>query len=142
MSEGAFAGGGARRRGEQEPWVRRAVAWLAWWVVLTSLWLLLVASVSIPELLAGTGLVLAALWRRAVLGRRVAGRFHVVPLDPGGEDPGSAARRGLLTVGHSLAPNTVVLGIDREQGLVLVHHLVAPAQPEKDERPMDAEGTR
>jgi hypothetical protein len=48
-----------------------------------------------------------------------------VPFPHGpGDDPEAAARRALATVGLSVAPNTVVVGIDAATDELLVHQLV------------------
>lgn len=81
------------------------------------------------RVLADTGIVMAALGRRLVLRRAVHGTFRAVPFDPGSDDPTSAARRALVTAGVSLAPNTYVIAIDRDAGLLLVHQLVRSPEP-------------
>jgi multisubunit Na+/H+ antiporter MnhE subunit len=40
--------------------MRRLWAWLSWWVLLAAIWLLLVDTVKLPELLAGAGAALVA----------------------------------------------------------------------------------
>ena len=65
-----------------------------------------------------------------VAGRReMRGAFRVLPLDPGADDPTSAARRAFLTTAVSATPNTYVVGIDRERRMMIVHQLV-PASRE------------
>jgi hypothetical protein len=53
----------------------------------------------------------------------------VVPVALPEEPDEQAAKRVLLTVGGSFAPNSYVLMIDIRQGLMLIHELV----PEDDE---------
>lgn len=171
--------GSPPRRTQAEPPARRVAAWVKWWAALMSLWLLLVASISVPELLAGAAaaaiaatlvelaeyqagvrLTVRAEWlagtlrlpvdiardtalvlRTAVLalaGRRPRSSFHVVPVDAGGDDPADASRRALVTVATSLPPNAIALGIDAEQGVMLVHRLVRPARPMPGERRVSA----
>ncbi len=81
------------------------------------------------NVLADCGIVGAALWQKLVQRRPVEGVFRTVPFDAGGDDPESAARRALVTAGVSLSPNTYVLGIDRQRGLLLVHQLVPSGKP-------------
>jgi hypothetical protein len=81
------------------------------------------------RVLADSGLVLAALWRQLIVRRPVRGSFRTIPFDPGGQDPASAGRRALVIMGMSLAPNSYVVGMDRERGLLLVHQLVSSPQP-------------
>lgn len=61
---------------------------------------------------------------RALLGRHPAGRFHAVPFDAGCGARENARRAATELLG-SLAPNTIVLGVDDEQ--VVVHQLTARA---------------
>jgi hypothetical protein len=149
---------------------------VAWWAALMSLWLLLVDTVAMAELLAGAGaaalgatlvevvehqagvrfgvrvdwlaevaglpreilrdtlLVLRAGLIRALGGPRPASSLRVIPVDPGGGSSEDVARRALITAGRSLAPNSIVLGIDASEGLLLVHHLVPPRPAQPGER--------
>jgi multisubunit Na+/H+ antiporter MnhE subunit len=69
--------------------------------------------------------VTGALVRHLTGRRRVRGAFVAVPFEHGPTtDPEAAARRALLTAGLSVAPNTVVVGIDERRGEVLVHQLL------------------
>lgn len=128
-------------------------------------YLLLIDTVSLPELYAGAGAtVLAAAafeisrerrfadaslspawvlrawriaWRAPVqivfvcreaiaqlLRRRPArGRFRAVAFDAGGDGSRDAGRRALAEALGSLAPNTIVIGVDRDRNLILVHQL-------------------
>lgn len=51
------------------------------------------------------------------------GRFLAVPFEAGDDDPGAAGRRALAEAVGSLAPNTIVIGIDPDRKLLLVHQL-------------------
>ena len=53
-----------------------------------------------------------------------AGTFEIVPVDPGGDDAESTGRRGLVIAGASLAPNGVVVTLDRDHRAMLVHRLL------------------
>ena len=76
-----------------------------------------------------TWLLTAALWRHTT-GRPVHGTFRVVPFPREADDARSAARRALVTVVGSVAPNTVVVGIEGAEGELLVHQLVPePGSP-------------
>ena len=68
------------------------------------------------------------LWRRTVRGERIHGDFEAVPFESGGDDARSSARRALYVAAISLTPNTIVVGIDREDDTMLVHELV-PSGP-------------
>lgn len=159
---------GQRRRREREVSVgRRAGAWLVWWVVFMSLWVIVDDSIALDELLAGVGaaalaaflaelvtyqagtrfrmrvkwlvpalrlpgevardtvIVFAALGRRLVRGEQPPSRFLEIPARSGGISDEDVTRRVLLIGGRSVAPNTFVLGIDRERDAMVVHQLVA-----------------
>jgi multisubunit Na+/H+ antiporter MnhE subunit len=60
--------------------------------------------------------------------REMRGAFRTIRVDPGADDPTSAARRALLTAGVSATPNTYVVGIDRERRMMVVHQLVPAAR--------------
>jgi hypothetical protein len=60
----------------------------------------------------------------AALGRTTPeGEMTQIPFDPGGDDPDSAGRRAAVVWGLSLAPNTIVIEIDRP-GELFVHRLL------------------
>jgi hypothetical protein len=65
------------------------------------------------------------LWALArALPSRPAGRIVEEPFAATGEDPRSAARRALAVVGGTLAPNSIVVEIDAERGVLVRHDLV------------------
>lgn len=145
---------------------RRAGAWLVWWVLLMSFWVILDDSIAEDELLAGaavaalaallaelvayqtatrfrmraewvapalslpgqvardTMIVFGALWKRVAHGCEPPSGFREIPVHSGGTGDEAVTRRVLLVGGRSLAPNTFVLGIDRERGVMAVHQLV------------------
>ena len=92
---------------------------------------------SVPSLLrrvlVDNWVVLALLVR--VLARRgeVRGEFRALRFDPGGDDALAATRRALITAAISLSPNSYVVGIDREAGIILCHQLV-PSSKESARR--------
>jgi hypothetical protein len=51
------------------------------------------------------------------------GRFVRVAIEAGGEDAHGVARRTLETFYRTLPPNSIVIGIDRERGEILMHVL-------------------
>jgi multisubunit Na+/H+ antiporter MnhE subunit len=88
---------------------------------------------SLPQLpwqvVRDTWLLTAALWRHGT-GRPVQGRFRVVPFPSEADDASSAGRRALVTALVSVAPNTVVVGVEGSEGEMLVHQLVPePGSP-------------
>jgi multisubunit Na+/H+ antiporter MnhE subunit len=150
---------------------RAVAAWLAWWIVLAALYLLLADSVVLPELVVGvvaaaigaTGAVLVRGQREVLLrprlrwlrgaGRPLAGLvtdlvplaralaeagiarrpsrsgFVDVPYDVRGQDPEAVAHRALTEAFGSLAPNTVVIEVDVQRGVVVAHQLRPAADP-------------
>ena len=81
------------------------------------------------QVLRDTWLLTVALWRHCT-GHPVRGVFRVVPFPSEADDDRSAARRALVTVLVSVAPNTVVVGVEGDEGEMLVHQLVPePGSP-------------
>ena len=81
------------------------------------------------QVLRDTWLLTVALWRHCT-GHPVRGIFRVVPFPSEADDNRSAARRALVTVLVSVAPNTVVVGVEGDEGELLVHQLVPqPGSP-------------
>ncbi len=165
--EGPLAGAGTPRRQSRDvPLIRRAGAWLVWWVLLMSLWILIDDTLALAELVAGAAVaalsaslvelianqadsrfrmriewlqpafrlpvdlardtlrVLGVLWRQIIRGEEPDSGFRVLPVRFGDDTPEGATRRALLVGGRSVAPNTFVLGLDRETGLMVIHQLV------------------
>jgi hypothetical protein len=140
-------------------------AWLAWWALLTALYVVLVDSRRLEELVAAVlvgalGATAAAIVRHgrevvlrprpadvaaelrtvlswpgdlarlaAALIRRPTGRVVETPFEATGSDPRDAGRRALAVAGRSLAPNTIVIAIDEERGVLLAHQLVPEEEP-------------
>jgi multisubunit Na+/H+ antiporter MnhE subunit len=75
--------------------------------------------------LEGTWEIFLALGKR-LLGRPSDAQFKVIAFTQGGDDQASQARRALAVTYFTIPPNFVVLGIDRDRGLMLVHQ-VAPS---------------
>jgi multisubunit Na+/H+ antiporter MnhE subunit len=151
---------------EQAPFARRAGAWLTWWVLLMSFWVILDDSIATDELLAGAGaavlaaflaelvtyqaaarvrirarwlaqifelpgqlagdtvIVFAALWRRLAHGEEPPSGFRVAPVPYGDDTAEGKTRRALLVGGKSIAPNSFVLGIDKDTNSMVIHQLV------------------
>jgi hypothetical protein len=61
----------------------------------------------------------------ALTGRRTRrGRFRAAPFRGGTAGPRDVSRRALTESIGSVGPNTIVLGIDRDRDLILIHQLV------------------
>jgi multisubunit Na+/H+ antiporter MnhE subunit len=86
----------------------------------------LVPALSLPgQVVSDMVTVYAALWRRLVHGEQPPSTFLEVSARFGDDTPEGVTRRTLLIGGTSVAPNTFVLGIDRERDVMVVHRLVA-----------------
>lgn len=65
-----------------------------------------------------------AVLRQLARPRRERGVLRAVPFDFGAAElPRDAGRRALAEAVGSLAPNTIVIGIDRDRNLILAHQL-------------------
>ena len=159
--------GEPRERQLEVPVARRVGAWLVWWVLMMSFWVMIDDSVSTDELLAGAGAaalaallaelvtyqaatrfrmriewlvpalrlpgqvvrdtvtVYAALWRCLIHGEQPPSAFLELPARFGDDTQEGVTRRVLLIGGTSVAPNTFVLGIDKDRDVMVVHRLVA-----------------
>jgi multisubunit Na+/H+ antiporter MnhE subunit len=80
---------------------RRAGAWLAWWVILMSLWVILDDSVALDELLAGAGAAALAALLAELAGYQAATRLRPRAgwLVPALSLPGQAARETVTVFG-------------------------------------------
>jgi multisubunit Na+/H+ antiporter MnhE subunit len=72
-----------------------------------------------------TGMVFAALVRHATGRRRVRGIWAAIPFESGGDGSVASARRALAEIGASISPNSVAVGVDQDDGVLLVHQLVS-----------------
>jgi multisubunit Na+/H+ antiporter MnhE subunit len=86
----------------------------------------LVPALSLPgQVVRDMAVVYRALWRRLVRGEQPASSFLELPARYGDESFEGMTRRVLLVGGSSVAPNTFVLGIDKDRDVMVVHRLVA-----------------
>jgi len=74
---GPLAGEPRRRHPVDAPWPRRVASWLAWWVILMSLWVALDDSLESDELLVGAGLSALAALAAEVVGHQADVRLRV-----------------------------------------------------------------
>jgi hypothetical protein len=86
------------------------------------------------EVLADCWLLAVVLWRRLARGEAPASGFRTIPFPVGQEDEAVAnARKALVTATFSVAGNVYVVGIEGNDGVLLVHELVpgrhAPLPP-------------
>jgi len=86
----------------------------------------LVPAFSLPgQVVRDMVIVYHALWRRVARGEQPPSEFLELPARFGDDRPEGVTRRTLLVGGTSLAPNTFVLGIDKDRDVMVVHRLVA-----------------
>jgi multisubunit Na+/H+ antiporter MnhE subunit len=77
------------------------------------------------QVVADSGLLAAALWRQLRRPGSVRGVFRVLPFPRDeGDGAAAAARRALAVAVASLTPNTYVVGVEGDEGTVLIHQLV------------------
>ncbi len=82
-------------------------------------------ALSLPgQVMRDTVIVFAALWRRLARGEQPPSGFREIPAGSGGAGDESVSRRVLLVGARSIAPNTFVLGTDKERNVMVVHQLV------------------
>jgi multisubunit Na+/H+ antiporter MnhE subunit len=62
---------------EKAPFARRAGAWLAWWVLLMSFWVILDDSIATDELLAGAGAAALAAFLAELVTHQAAARVRI-----------------------------------------------------------------
>jgi multisubunit Na+/H+ antiporter MnhE subunit len=76
------------------------------------------------QVLSDTVLIFGALARQLAHGQPPPSGFRELPVRARGQGSEAATRRVLLVGASSLAPNTVVLDIDQERDVMVVHQLV------------------
>lgn len=84
------------------------------------------------RILARVPIAIAVVSREAIAQlfslRRQRGAFRTIRFDGGGETPREVGRRALVEAIGSVAPTTIVVGIDADRGLLLVHELGGPSR--------------
>lgn len=91
--------------------------------------------------LADSGTIATALISRHFFRRRSRSRMVAVPFDPGGSTGRGEARRALAITLTTMGPNSIVLDIDRDERLMLVHQ-VSPAGVSRLTSALSATGSR
>jgi len=85
----------------------------------------------LPKYIAtGTWEVVAVLARQIFLRDPAESLFHAVPFAAGGDDDDSAMRRALAIAYTTATPNFVIVGVDREKGLLVYHQIRHSPIPE------------
>lgn len=91
----------------------------------TPRWRWLRAALRLPGPLArDCWIVFRALVKEMAVGRRPSGKLRALRFRPTRAADEASAREALTTAGISLLPNSYVIGIDREEELLLIHELV------------------
>jgi multisubunit Na+/H+ antiporter MnhE subunit len=85
----------------------------------------------------GMVVVFRELWR-TFTGVQPEGRFKAVAYQYGGADPMSTAKRALFAVYVTVSPDTIVVGLDRDQQIALLHQ-VGPEEISELARRLGAE---
>ncbi len=78
---------------------------------------------ALGRLVIETAIVLRAA-ARTLRGSRPSGRLRAVPFRSGGDSARDLGRRALTESLGSMGPNQIVLGVDRDRDLLIVHQLV------------------
>lgn len=78
--------------------------------------------------ITGTASIFRALLRR-IAGKKSEAQLHAIKMDVGGDDPESSARRALMIALMTIPPNLIVVGIDRHEGVMLVHQVSPTGTP-------------
>jgi multisubunit Na+/H+ antiporter MnhE subunit len=76
------------------------------------------------QVLGDTVLVFRALVRQLAHGEQPPSGFRELPVRYGDDSDAGVTRRVLLVGASSLAPNTFVLGLDKDRDIMVVHQLV------------------
>jgi multisubunit Na+/H+ antiporter MnhE subunit len=79
----------------------------------------------VPDVWRLTRAAVVQIWRR----EPVRGRVVAMPFGHTGDDGDDRAVRALSAAFGSIAPNSIVIGVDRDNGLLLVHQLEPTHEP-------------
>ena len=85
-------------------------------------------------LIGGTAIIFWVLLRQLIFRRKPDSLLRCIPFDAGGDTARSAARRVLALTLTTLPPNFIVIGIDTEKDLMLVHQVQESGTPEVTKR--------
>jgi hypothetical protein len=84
---------------------------------------LLAAGRLIPRIIVDVGLVCREAVAQLLSPRRTRGVFRAAAFGAVAPTPDATGRRALVESLGSVAPNTIIVGVDAERGLLLVHQL-------------------
>jgi multisubunit Na+/H+ antiporter MnhE subunit len=76
------------------------------------------------------GRLTRAAFAQAVERRPVRGELVAIPFPHTADDPDDATRRAIAVGLGSIAPNSIIVGVDREAGVLLVHQLEPTRNPD------------
>jgi multisubunit Na+/H+ antiporter MnhE subunit len=83
------------------------------------------------------GIVTVELFRQLFERKRERGTLRAMRFRADGKNPTDNARRALAELAGSMAPNTIVIGVDMRRKLILVHQLKAGGSPESTLDPLE-----
>lgn len=101
----------------------------AWWLL--RLWK------PVARIPLDVGIVTLALFRQIFERKPERGALRAMRFRADGEDPIDNARRALAELAGSMAPNTIVIGVDMKRKLILVHQLEPGGSPESTIDPLE-----
>jgi len=78
---------------------------------------------------AGTAIIYKVLCRRLLLGRQPRSRLQSLPFHSRGPTAESAARSALALAIVNISPNTIAIGIDKQDESMLVHQIESAGAP-------------
>ena len=111
-------------RGQRELLLRPRAAWL------------LRAGRPLLGTVTDLGPLLRSLWRRGIRRADERGELVELPYAAVADEPRAAAHRVLTETLGTLAPNTIVVDVDKERRTMLVHQLVTTGDPAADSQPL------
>ena len=82
-------------------------------------------------------IVMWALVRQLADRKEERGRLRAMRFRSVGDDPAANARRALAEAAGSMAPNTIVIGVDARRRLILAHQLVPTGSAESTLDPLE-----
>ncbi|MEA2482299.1 MAG: hypothetical protein QOC55_246 [Thermoleophilaceae bacterium] len=83
----------------------------------------------LPRVLPDVARLTRAAFAQLVQREPVRGRVVAMPLGYAGDSPAARSHRAVAVGFGSVAPNTIMIGVDEESGLLVVHQLVPTRKP-------------
>jgi hypothetical protein len=83
----------------------------------------------LPRVVPDVARLTRAAFTQLVQREPVRGRVIAMPLGYGGDSPAARSHRAVAVGFGSVAPNTIMIGVDEESGVLVVHQLVPTRKP-------------